>query len=183
MNKKIKILIGFLLLLALPAFAQTDSQWVLEQSTLTYHVSHPLHQVEGVSHAARGKGVCHAGQCDFLIAVPVKSFDSGDSNRDLHMLQVTRGGQFPMVTVRTRLPEDASGSATIHADLEVQFAGQTAKYKQVPFQQTTQGNEIRISGTIPATLSDFKIDPPSLLAMPVKNEIPVRVEMTWQRQK
>ena len=68
-----------------------DGQWILDQSTLTYHVSHSLHQVDGVSHAARGKGVCHAGQCDFLIAVPVKSFDSGDSNRDLHMLQVTRG--------------------------------------------------------------------------------------------
>ena len=139
--------------------------------------------VTGVSHAARGKGVCHSGQCELLIAVPVKSFDSGDSNRDLHMLQVTRGGQFPMVTVRTRLPEDASASATIHADLEVQFAGQTADYKQVPFQQATQGNETRISGTIPATLSDFKIDPPSLLTLPVKNEIPVRVEMTWQKQK
>ena len=179
---RVKILIAFLLL-GLPIFAQTDSQWVLEQSTLTYHVCHPLHQVDGVSHAARGKGVCHAGQCDFLIAVPVKSFDSGDSNRDLHMLQVARGGQFPMVTVRTQLSENASASATIHADLEVQFAGQTAKYNQVPFQQTTQGNEIRISGTIPATLSDFKIDPPSLLTIPVKNEIPVRVEMTWRREK
>jgi hypothetical protein len=181
-NKTIKMLIA-LLLLGLPIFAQTDSQWVLEQSTLTYHVTHPLHQVDGASHAARGKGVCHAGQCDFLIAMPVKSFDSGDSNRDLHMLQVTRGGQFPMVTVRTRLSEDASASATIHADLEVQFAGQTVTYKQVPFQQVNQGNETRISGTIPATLSDFKIDPPSLLAIPVKNEIPVHVEMTWQRQK
>ena len=182
MNRKLELLVVFLLS-GIPALAQTDSQWALEQSTLTYHVSHPLHQVEGVSHAARGKGVCHAGQCDFLIAVPVKSFDSGDSNRDLHMLQVTRGGEFPIVTVRTRLPEDASSSATIQADLEVQFAGQTARYKQVSFQEVTQGNEIRISGTIPATLSDFKIDPPSLLTLPVKNEIPVRVEMTWQRQK
>jgi hypothetical protein len=180
MNKT--ILIAWLLLAA-PLFAQTDSQWVLEQSTLTYHVSHPLHQVEGVSHAARAKGVCHAGQCDFLIAVPVLSFDSKDSNRDLHMLQVVRGGQFPMVTVRTRLSEDVSGSAMIHADLEVEFAGQTAEYKQVPFQLTTEGNEKRISGTIPATLSDFKIDPPSLLTLSVKNEIPVRVEMTWQKQK
>jgi hypothetical protein len=177
-----KILIAFLFL-ALPVLAQTDSQWVLSQSTLTYHVSHPLHQTDGVSHAARGKGVCHAGHCDFLIAVPVKSFDSGDSNRDLHMLQVTRGGEFPIVTVRTGLPEDAAASTTIHADLEVQFAGQTAKYKQVPFEQTKQGNETKISGTIPTTLSDFKIDPPSLLSMAVKNEIPVRVEMTWQKQQ
>jgi hypothetical protein len=172
-----------LFLLALPGRAQAeDSQWVLEQSTLTYHVSHPLHQTEGVSRAARGKGVCHAGQCDFLIAVPVKSFDSGDSNRDLHMLQATRGAEFPMVTVRTRLPEADSTSATIHADMEIQFAGQTAQYKQVPLQLVTQANETRISATIPATLSDFKIDPPTLLTLPVKNEIPVRVEMTWRPQ-
>ena len=117
------------------------------------------------------------------VAVPVKSFDSGDSNRDLHMLQVTSGSQFPMVTVRTRLPEDASASAPIHADLEVQFAGQTAKFQQVPFEHGKLGDETRISGTIPATLSDFRIDPPSLLAMPAKNEVPVRVEKTWQRQK
>jgi YceI-like domain len=176
-----KILTAFLLL-AFPAFGGTDGQWVLEQSTLTYHVSHRLHESEGVSHVARGKGVCHAGQCDFLIAVAVKSFDSGDSNRDLHMLQVTRGAQFPMVTVRTRLPEAASTSATIQADLEIQFAGQTAQYKQVPFQLVIQGNETRISGTIPATLSDFKIEPPTLLTMPVKNEIPIRVEMTWRSE-
>jgi hypothetical protein len=177
------VLIAVLLLLPLsPAFAQADRQWVLDQSTLTYHVSHPLHQTDGVSHAARGKGVCHAGQCDFLIAVPVKSFDSGDSNRDLHMLQVTRGAKFPIVSVRTLLPETASASATIQADLEIQFAGQTVQYKQVPFQMATQGNQIRISGTIPATLTDFKIDPPSLLAVLVKNEIPVRVDITWRPQ-
>jgi hypothetical protein len=178
MNKKILIVF---LLVTLSAFA-ADSQWVLKQSTLTYHVSHPLHESEGVSHAARGKGVCHDGQCDFLIAVAVKSFDSGDSNRDLHMVQVTRGAEFPIVTVRTRLPESAASSATINADLEIQFAGQTAQYKKVPFKVEKQGGETHITGTIPATLSDFKIDPPSLLTMPVKNDIPVRVDMTWRPQ-
>ena len=175
-----KTMLTALLFLALCGLVRAaDGQWVLEQSTLTYHVSHPLHQSEGVSHAAKGKGVCHAGQCDFLIAVPVKSFDSGDSNRDLHMLQATRGAQFPLITVRTRLPEEASGSAMIHADLEIQFAGQTAQYPQVPFKLVTQGSQLRISGTIPATLSDFKIDPPSLLTIAVRNEMPVRIDMTW----
>lgn len=116
-----KLLPVLLPFLALPQLGRAeDSQWVLQQSTVTSHVSHPLHQTEGVSHAAKGKGVCHPGQCDFLIAVPVKSFDSGDSNRDLHMLKATRGAQFPMVSVRTRLLEEASGSATIRADLEIQ---------------------------------------------------------------
>jgi len=171
-----------ILLLALSSAVAADRQWLLKGSTLTYHVSHPLHQTDGVSHAARGKGICHDGQCDFLIAVPVKSFDSGDTNRDLHMIQVTRGAEFPMVMVRTRLPEADAESATIKADLEIQFAGQTAQYKQVVFQVVTKGDLKWISGTIPATLSDFKIDPPSLLTLPVKNEIPVRVEMTWSPQ-
>ena len=49
--------------------------------------------------------------------------------------------------------------------------------------QITQGDETRISGTIPATLSDFKIEPPSLLTVPVRNEMPVRVEITWRKEK
>lgn len=169
------------LLVAIPAFAQTDTQWVLQKSALTYHMTHPIHTVNAVSHAAKGKGMCHAGECDFLIAVPVKSFDSGDSNRDLHMLEATRGAQFPMVIVRTRFPQAATASPTIYADLDVQFAGQTAHYQHVPFQRAAEGNDVRITGTIPATCSDFKIPPPSFLTVPIRNQIPVAVDMTWRQ--
>ena len=134
-----------------------------------------------MSHEARGKGVCQNGQCNFLIAVPVKSFDSGDSNRDLHMLQVTRGAQYPMVTVRTQFPESEINSSTLKLDLEVQFAGQTAHYSQVPFHLTNNGSDVHITGTIPATLTDFKIDPPSLLTIPIKNAIPIDVDTSWKR--
>jgi hypothetical protein len=168
--------------IAAPVFAQTDTQYVLQQSSLTYHMSHPMHEVDGTSHAAKGKGICHAGQCDFLIAAPVKTFDSGDTNRDLHMLEATRGAQFPMVQVRTHFPEADSGASTIYADLEVQFAGQTAHYSHVAFQRTQQGSAVRIVGTVPALCSDFKIDRPSFLTAPIKNEIPVRVDMTWLKQ-
>jgi hypothetical protein len=159
-----------------------DSVWVLKQSTLTYHVSHPLHHVEGVSHAARGKGICHAGVCNFLAAVPVKTFDSGDTNRDLHMLEVVRGEQFPLVSVRTQIPQSDLIGGSIHADLTIQFAGQTAHYNQVPFKLVPEEKEIRVVGTIPAKVSDFKIKPPELLAMPISNDIPIGVDMTWQQQ-
>lgn len=175
-------ILAALALSTLAGAAGPNTQWVLEQSTLSYHISHPLHQVDGVSKAARGKGECHAGQCDFLIAVPVKSFDSGDSNRDLHMLQVTRGAEFPLVQVRTHLPESDATASSVKADLDIQFAGQMVHYAQVPFQLTRHGNEVTIAGAIPATLSDFKIEPPKLLTMPVKNEMPIKVEMTWKQQ-
>jgi len=174
-----KILLTLILSTAL-TFAAGNEQWVLQESTLSYHVSHPLHEIDGVSHAARGKGVCHEGQCDFLIAAPVKSFDSGDSNRDLHMIQAARGAQFPMVSVRTRLSESELTSQTIFLDLDIEFAGQTVHYAHLGFQQAIEGGQHRISGTIPAKVSDFKIDPPTLLTMPIKNEMPVRVEMVWR---
>ncbi len=169
-------------MLALSLAARADGQWLLKQSTITYHISHPLHQVAGVSHEARGKGVCQQGECNFLAAAPVKSFASGDTNRDLHMVQSARGAEFPIVSVRTQLPESTLDSQEIRADLQVQFAGQTATFRQVPFHLASQGGEIRLTGTIPATLSDFKIPPPQLLFVPVKNEMPIDVDMTWHKQ-
>ena len=111
--------------------------------------------------------------------MPVKTFDSGDTNRDLHMLQVTRGAQFPYVTVRLHLPESALSSPSLICDIEVQFAGQTAHYSHVPFQQSMEGSSHHIMGSVPATLTEFKIDPPTFLLVPIKNDIPVKVDMTW----
>lgn len=169
-----------LLIAALPLSAAAQSQWLLTESTLTWHIMHPMHDVEGTSHAAKGKGICQAGECDFLIAVPLKTFSSGDSNRDLHMLQVVRGAEYPMVVVRTRIPQASIDSATIDVDLEVQFSGQTVHYNNVPFHRMAKGKDVEITGTIPATCSDFQIPRPSFLTVPIKNEIPVTVDTTWQ---
>ena len=183
MNNRFAIVavLGALMAVALPGLAQADTQWALEQSTLTYHMSHPMHDVDGVSHAAKGKGICHAGTCNFLIAAPVKSFETGDTNRDLHMIEAVRGAQYPMVIVRAQFPDAETSQPTVYANLEVQFAGQTAHYTRLAFQRVTQGGETHITGTVPATCSDFKIDRPSFLTVPIKNEIPISVDMTWKQ--
>ncbi|MEO6924284.1 MAG: hypothetical protein ABI142_10695, partial [Bryocella sp.] len=126
--------------------------------------------------------VCNAGMCDFLLAAPVKSFDSGDTNRDLHMLQVTRGADFPLVIVRFRIPESDTNSPNFDCDLEVQFAGQTAHYTHVAFHQDLRGTEHHITGVVPSTLADFKIPPPSFLTVPIKNQIPVKIDTIWHQQ-
>jgi hypothetical protein len=99
------------------------------------------------------------------------------------MVQATRGAAFPLVVVRTRIPEQESSSGTIYADLQIQFAGQTVDYNHVAFQKTSNGSDTRITGTVPATCSDFKIDPPSFLTISIKNEIPVKVDMVWRATK
>ena len=47
------------------------------------------------------------------------------------------------------------------------------------FHQVIEGASHHITGVVPSTLTDFKIDPPSFLMVPIKNDIPVRVDMVW----
>jgi hypothetical protein len=162
-----------------------ESQWVLEKSNITYKVTHPLHVVHGNSLSAKGKGVCYSdGRCVFLVAVPVKSFDSGDNNRDLHMLEVTKAGLFPMIEVNVELKGSDGSSAVkkITADVKVKFAGKTAEYPEVQLDILEQQlSRVHLSGRLPLTLKDFDIQPPALLTIPIRDEIPVQLDMWWKR--
>ena len=174
--------------LALPAFLAATgkpvaSHWVLHSSALTYHVTHPLHKVDGVSHAARGMGVCANGVCRFLIADQVKTFTTGDSARDIHMQQVVHAALYPLITVRTTVPQADLTASKIKATLVVQFAGQKVTFPHLTFALHQQNGDIRLSGTIPATVREFKIKPPQLLFMPINNQIPITVVMVWAPAK
>lgn len=169
-------------LLGLLSAAVRAENWVLNASTLTYHVTHRLHKVEGTSHASRGKGVCDAGGCQFLVAAPVNSFDSGDTNRDLHMIETTRGATFPMVKVSVTLPAAPNGES-FAADLGVEFSGNSHSYKAVPFTVSSRANGVlSFKGVIPLNVDDFKIPKPSLLGMAIKAEVPIDVDMTWSKR-
>jgi hypothetical protein len=166
----------------LPLVAAGPNAWKLESSTLTYTVTHKLHTVRGVSTQSRGKGVCGQDGCQFLIAAPVNSFDSGDANRDQHMLEAVRGAKNPIVSVKTNLAE-APAAGTFKADLDVDFAGQKHTYKSVDFSvEELPSGARRLTGTVPLNIQDFGIKPPSLLTIPIKSEAPLRVEMTWKTQ-
>ena len=167
------------LFLAASRVLASDATWVVESSTLTYSADHPLHGSKGVSHAARGKALCGGEGCRFLAAAPVISFVSGDTNRDLHMLETTRGAKFPMISVSGVLPAFPTGNFS--ADIDVEFAGLKASYKAVPFTATVSDQRIAFQGVVPATMTDFSIPAPSLLGIPLKNSIPVAVSMTWKK--
>lgn len=156
--------------------------WVLDKSALTYHVTHTLHKVEGTSTAARGKGVCDSTGCQFLVAATVNGFLSGDTNRDLHMLETTRGASFPVVKVSVTLSKVPS-EKNFTADLAIEFSGEKATYKAVPFTVVDRpAGGLHFTGVIPLNIDDFKIPAPSLLGLAIKREVPVDVDMTWKKQ-
>jgi len=95
------------------------------------------------------------------------------------MLEVAKGAEFPLVTDCRKATRSLRPSTPIW-----KFSLRARRHitNRLLFQLTPQESETKITGTVPATLSDFKIEPPTLLTLPVKNEIPIRVEMTWHRQ-
>ena len=180
-----KVLVFALLLLAaVPGFGSgPKADWKLEKSEITYTVTHPFHVVHGTSTSARGEGTCYPdGTCEFLVAVPVKSFDSGDNNRDLHMQEVTRSGLNPLIKVNVEISGIGRSKAPqkLSADVNIEFAGKKASYPKVKLDLLEwQAGRVHVTGTVPLTLKDFSIPPPALLTVPVHDEVPVKLDMWW----
>lgn len=163
------------------SWAKADTTWVLVSSTLTYHVDHTLHHVSADSHAAKGKGLCSDKGCDFLVAAPVNTFESGDSNRDSHMLQTVQGAEHPIVSVRTHLPQEPTTPA-IQADLQVDFAGHVETYSKVSLSIIEKTPDVlHVKGTVPLVLTRHKITRPSLLGVPIKDDAPVDLDTIWKK--
>ncbi|MCB0371249.1 MAG: YceI family protein [Bdellovibrionales bacterium] len=176
--------ISIILCLAYFPWVQAEplsGSWEVKSGELTYHVHFVLKNIEGVSKEVKGKGQCEKKECQFLLAVPVKSFLSGDTNRDFHMLEVTKAPLHPMVTVRLKVPAEWTGSKII-SDVDVQFAGKSKTYKSLAIEvvnQTDQSAEVK--GVLPMSLDDFSIEPPSLLGVEIEKKVPVDFTIYWSR--
>jgi len=161
------------------------AKWKLVKSEITYTVTHPLHVVHGKTLLARGEGICYSdGICKFLVAVSVKTFDSGDNNRDLHMQEVTQAGLNPLIQVKVEIAKiiDKKAPQKLVADVDIKFAGKKAQYPKVELDvMEWKGDQVHITGTVPLVLKDFDITPPALLTLPIHNEVPVKLDMWWSR--
>jgi hypothetical protein len=182
-----KILKMFLLLALLPVpllASDLKGKWVLEKSEIDYKVTHPLHHVVGKSAQARGEGFCTATLGKFIVAVPVKSFDSGDGNRDTHMLQITKGADNPLIVVNVTFSTagEKAFPKEILANLEIQFAGKIVKYPKVKLGMVPlEAGRVQISAMVPLSLKAFDITLPSLLGVPIEDSVPVQLDMTWKK--
>jgi len=176
-----------LALLLVPATALSldlTGKWGLSSGSLTYRVTHPLHKVTGKSAAAKGKGACGAKGCEFLVAVPVKSFDSGDGNRDAHMWEAVKAGLHPMIQVRLTGLKVGKGPTPqeVEVDAEVEFAGKKVLFPGLKLQVAEWGKaSARLRGTLPLSLKAFDIKAPSLLTVPIQDKVPVELDLTWRK--
>ncbi len=147
---------------------------LLEQSTLTWHVTHPMHEVDGNQSRREGqRHMCerrvqfsHCGAGEYF---PLRRQQS----RPAHAAGGPRRGipdgdcADESSAGRTEFTDDQrrAGSSVRGPDGSLQPCASSSGPEH--------GKDVEITGTIPATCSDFKIERPSFLTIPIHNEIPV----------
>jgi polyisoprenoid-binding protein YceI len=150
------------------------------RSSITYTCVHTLHEWSGVDRSIDAVLVRNdAGQVTKVAASgKVADFDSGNSNRDSHALEVLEALKFPKVTfVSTRIVPDGAG---LQVEGSLTFHGVTRPVTLVVSQQETK-SEVTYKGQFQIKLTDFGVDPPSFMLVKTNDDMKLNLEMVFPR--
>ena len=184
--KRTALVAVFGLATVLPAAAAGRTFSLTSDSEIRYTGVHATHTWEGVSHALKGEIRLDDASLSALpitLSVPVRSFDSGNRNRDSNALVTMEAGRFPQTSVRIDSievlkkdagPNPAHGQARLKGVLT--FHGVTRPLSFVLDGQV-QGNRLIATGQFSFLLSEFQVKRPSLLFVAMDDKIDVAVHL------
>ena len=144
-------------------------------SSITYGMKHALHAWTGTSKEVACAAETNAeGRITRVAAtVKVKSFDSQNSNRDAHMLEVTDALTHPNITFSSTTVTPESNGYLVKGNLS--FHGVTKPFEARVTEAQKNGRRI-ISGRFIFLLEDFGIERPTLMLVKTDNEVEVSFE-------
>jgi hypothetical protein len=151
----------------------------LKSSKINYLVTYLIKKADGDSISSKGKGECKESKCEFLVAAPIKSFVSKDSNRDLNMLKTTKADKFPLVVAKISTPNEIV-AGVLKADVEIDFVGVKYFYKAVNFNSSIKDGVLHVEGKIDLLLSQHKVEKPSLLGVDINDLVPLTIVADWK---
>ncbi len=153
--------------------------WSLESADAKYLAKHIAHNTQAESKSAKGKIKCDK-ECEALIAIEVKTFDSGNTNRDLHMQKITKAASIPYVTLKLHGPNDIKTWNKDNITANIDFAGQTNAVKFNELKVNATDTKLSTEAKFQISLTQFKVDRPSLLGVPVDDLVELEVKGDWK---
>lgn len=182
------VALPLLLAVALAAPEGVAGTWkVAEGSTISYRLVHKFHAVEGVARAVEGKAiVAPDGGVRLAVRARVDAFDSGNSNRDAHMLEVTEAARFPFVTVKAvaeGLRVDAfPGAAELPLRGAIDLHGVSRELVATAKLAFTSPERAEAEATFPVSLTAHDVERPSLLFVRVEDRIEIVARLVLVRE-
>jgi polyisoprenoid-binding protein YceI len=138
---------------------------------VTYRLVHPLHEIEATSHDVVFKAVVDTAKKEISTVsaqVDVTTFDSGNSNRDSHAMEVVDAISYPDVSFSSTSIAAAGDSLMVTGSLT--FHGVTKNIVASVRPKWTPDSLV-VQGGFNLSLTEFKIDRPSLLLIPVNDTL------------
>ena len=172
MNKKTMFVLVSLIIFAAAATAQVKSVTSIKgESSATYLLIHPMHEIEATS-----KEVLYTASVDVetktissvTAVVDVTSFDSGNSNRDSHAMEVVDALSYPEVTFSSVSIIPQNNGLAVQGKLT--FHGITSDVTAMATPEWTQ-DKLVVHAAFPLSLTTFKVERPALLFIPVKDTL------------
>lgn len=146
------------------------------ESTLSYLLKHPMHKVRGVTRdfACAVELSEDTAASRVSVSADVKSFDSGNSNRDDHAMEAVKARKFPRVAFASDSVRKAGAAWRVYGKLT--FAGQT---RPVDFAVTErkEAGKVRVAGAFSIKLSEFGVKRPSLLFVPTEDKLDIAFDV------
>ena len=142
-------------------------------SEVTYAMSHPLHDWEGVNKNVRAvikKNKNDGKIVKVAVSLKVADFNSENANRDSHAVEVLEGLKYPTVTfVSSEIGEDndkykITGILTFH---------NVKKKISFPVLMKTKKGKEFYSGSFDVDMTEFGIKRPTLMNMPTDKIIKI----------
>ncbi len=146
------------------------------ESTLTYGMVHPMHKFSGVSRDFKCEVDLSADTVSSKIRVvaPIKTFDTGNASRDSHAMEMTNALKWPNVTFASTLVKPEGAGYRVAGDLT--FHGQTRPVDFLVTPKNVDG-KVEITGGFTVTLTEFGVERPSLLFVPVEDKLTISFDL------
>ncbi len=148
-------------------------------STFMYGLHHPLHSFESTAKEFKCIGVYNDESQKLevvAVSVPVKNFDSGNSNRDSHVIETVEALKYPNITFSA---QDVSYDGnTVTAKGKLVFHGESKPFT-IKAEQILEGSSLSIKGKFDVNMTEFGVKPPSLMGMSTDEEIKVSFDFKF----
>ncbi|MCP4872466.1 MAG: YceI family protein [Proteobacteria bacterium] len=180
--------LAFLILAMLPASALAMDVGATT-TDLTFHISHPAKQYDA---ALLPGGASATGTFDpaeiantrATVSIRVDKFNSDNVRRDSHMMETMEGLIFPTIdwTVKDfqgptgpfkpgSYEAKASGPLTVH--------GVTLSLVAPVTMNVAEDGTVTVESNFSISLEEFGIDRPTLVFVPIEDQVPISVKMTF----
>ena len=184
------IIVAVAVAVAAVAHAQGTSEElnvVPASSSLTFHLVHKMHKVDGNTHKLEGKArITPDGKAQVMVRAPSESFDTGNVNRDAHMKEAIEAAKYPWVELKA-LGEGVKPPATFPSTEKKTFKAQLSFHgvQQVfdlPVDVTWDAaNKVHANTTFAISLDAYKVERPSLMFVKVDDELKLDAKLAFSR--